>query len=188
MESSLLRRAFTAVLKDGYDEGTGQWVASTLELQLASFGVCQVCRSFSTLKVRVCKETPISLRHAVHSNDSGVRHVPVVRPAWLVWEFLVATLLTEIKGERWGKLEALCLHTVRPIGTMEGAVWPVSLKKFTVGDKFNQPIVGVVWPASLQQLAFGHSFNQPITGIVWPAGLQKLSFGYRFNQYIVNVA
>lgn len=38
------------------------WFASTLELQLASLGLCKACRDFPALRVWVEEETPPTLR------------------------------------------------------------------------------------------------------------------------------
>lgn len=70
----------------------------------------------------------------------------------------------------------------------------MSLQELSLGEKFNQPVVGVSWPDSLQRLSFGYDvpsdnpcFNQPVDEVVWPASLEQLYFGGNFNQPVEDV-
>ncbi|CAN0223234.1 unnamed protein product, partial [Ectocarpus fasciculatus] len=58
---SLFFDALVVALSQACDGGKKRWYASTLELQLASLDICRVCRSISTLHVRVKDQAPRSL-------------------------------------------------------------------------------------------------------------------------------
>lgn len=131
--------AFDVALHQACEGGDRRWYASTLELQLASLGLCKACRGVPTLRVQVGEGTPRTLRFPREPRTTrNSSREPVVQPGFLSWGI------------------------DQPI---VGVVWPTSLLKLSFGECFNQSIIGVVWPRS-QQLSFLGNFNQSIAGIV----------------------
>ncbi|CAM9431120.1 unnamed protein product [Scytosiphon promiscuus] len=79
---------------------------------------------------------------------------------------------------------------------IEGSRLPRQLKRlrFTVGSKFDRPVVGVAWPPTLEQLRFGNCFDQPLesggsgnSASMLPATLRELSFGWAFSYSLQGV-
>lgn len=64
---------------------------------------------------------------------------------------------------------------------------PASLREISIGNLFNQPLVGVQLPPSLIKLKLGSNFNQPLVGVNFPPTLVDLDCGHTFQQPLVGV-
>lgn len=159
------------------------WYVSTLQLQLVSTQLCLVCRSFSTLAVRVGEGTPRYLWVASAGRSSPTR-VPPLRALGLKWETPGALPIKTSGVELAPRLQQLDLSS-SPV--VEHMVWPAGLKRLELSGRFNEPVDKVAWPASLQQLALGSQFNRRIAGVGWPVNLKGLIFGDAFNQSVSSV-
>ncbi|CAN0477722.1 unnamed protein product [Ectocarpus sp. 12 AP-2014] len=62
-------------------------------------------------------------------------------------------------------LKRLKLHS---FGPLPECLWPASLHRLELVG-FDHSIAQVVWSASLQHLSLGNHFNQPVVGVVWPS-------------------
>ncbi|CAN0589936.1 unnamed protein product, partial [Ectocarpus sp. 12 AP-2014] len=187
--------AFIVALNQACDGQNKRWIASTLELQLASLEFCGACRSVQTFQVHVDAETPPRLwypckAHITPDKEgrevSIASRVPAVQPfgwTWSLRSLKVEVLLQTSVIDPRSRPECRRLPGPSSAASLGCVGWLQKLERlvFASGKSVNT----VLWPASLQQLSFGDVFNQPIVGIVWPASLQRLEFGREFNQAVL---
>lgn len=70
---------------------------------------------------------------------------------------------------------------------VEGLIWPPLIKVLHLGNAFNQPLHNTLLPTQLEDLSFGTKFNQPIHNISWPPHIHNIYFGLHFNQPLENL-
>jgi len=123
----------------------GRWYTSTRELQLASLGLCRVCRSVPTLHARVSEKTPRTLWSSPSSLSSppspspappgagcwraGVpTRVPVVRAVALTWELPLEVLVRGASAELWRWSSYLQLRGSVLVTGLGAVAWPKDLR------------------------------------------------------------
>ncbi|CAM9760169.1 unnamed protein product, partial [Laminaria digitata] len=212
--NGLCLEAFTVALNQACWGGDKSWYVSTMRLQLGSLDFCKACRAVATLHVQIrTKRTPRGIWPprtspaqppiAVVEPCVGSR-VPVVKMLAATWK-----VHTEFNDKRLSE-DGEVLYYPSNMNVLDSVLWPISLRKLSFGDDFDQPIDKVVWPAllqslflgdcfthsinevtwpaSLRELFLGESFNKDVDGVCWPASLRELHFGVSFNQDIAEVA
>lgn len=68
---------------------------------------------------------------------------------------------------------------------LEEGLFPCRLKRLTLDDYFNHPVVTGALPETLEELEFGKLFDQHLEADTLPKSLKKLKFGENFNQHIL---
>ncbi len=212
--STRLLEAFRIVLKDTGDRR--HWIASTKQLQLASFELCKECRDFPTLHLRVDEDTPRALLGAADAPDpnpgdapgegGSPRSLPRVRARGVTWKLASTVRLSRplyalAKAEVmvfgwvfddgpgaivWPRRLTSAIFGTRIYEAIDTVAWSASLQRIAFGYDFNQSINGISWPSSLRELSLG-GFDQDIEGAQWPASLKTLKFGLFFNQPVAGV-
>lgn len=147
--------AFTVALEQASEGGEKRWIASTLELQLASLEYCRACRNVPTLHVRVYDTTPRSLWFSGQTQpnmDNSKRRistrVPVVRTLRLTWGLSMEALQQSATMEMWIWLEVLELRGSSSADNLDSMIWPQGLKRLVLDTFFGTPVEEMSLPTS----------------------------------------
>lgn len=174
--------AFTIALGQA---SNGKWYTSTLELQLASFRVCVLCRGVRTLRVIAETGMPSSLwddedRVGGSLKAPGGRRVPTMRAAGVEWlmpgEMFVPTLSEAalVRGVQWLKIEGLNEESLRsnPPAISRWGDLPKSLTRLVHSPRS-------YFEAMLSFLGRKENLSstQKLGTVSWPPGLRQLSLG-----------
>lgn len=184
--------AVEIALQRGVCQGQS-WYASTLELQLGSMKLCEVCRRFSFIHMRMTRLTPVSLwAPASYGRQFPQRsRVPPLQARVVTWDVLPNELIARARlsmdRDRRGSGSS---------AWMQRAVW-TSAQRTNGGSHWNtlpdtasetppkMPVGrSACWLNSLQRLILGDTFDGPVGDLSWLTSLQQLTFGYAYNQPI----
>ena len=188
-------------------------MSCTLNLQLACMELCRVCRSFSSLHVKLCENAPgnywkgspeslwvapedaMNRQHAAEGGrESGGKapsRVPLVLPFSVGCRLSSDVLHSNGTTELWTRLERLRLVLDSSNWNLSPVILPRRLKQLVMVSRKNKLLPAALVSSLssggsswLLKLHVNGNFDVPVADVVWPACLIQLSFGERFNQLI----